>query len=282
MGYEASDGTRTATWEDRSVIARSPTGFETIPAALASVIGPRPYEVIWCNEVGGVTVRLGDARTGRYLKWAPAGSEEELLDEVRRLAWASRYTPVPQVVDTGVDDGGSWFETVAIDGESAVAPRWRREPAAAAAALGRGLRDLHDGLDAESCPFAWSAAQRLATVELRLDRGQLEGFEFEWEFAGYVVNDALEEVRRVPDEDLVVCHGDACAPNTILDASGRWLAHVDLGRLGVADRWADLAVAAWSARWNYGPGWEDAVYEAYGVSADAPKIRYYRLLWALE
>lgn len=32
--------------------------------------------------------------------------------------------------------------------------------------------------------------------------------------------------------------------------------------LGVADRWADLAVATWSTTWNYGPGWEEPVLDA--------------------
>jgi kanamycin kinase len=44
--------------------------------------------------------------------------------------------------------------------------------------------------------------------------------------------------------------------------------HVDLGALGVGDRWGDLAIATWSAEWNYGPGWEDALLRAYGVAPD--------------
>jgi kanamycin kinase len=59
-----------------------------------------------------------------------------------------------------------------------------------------------------------------------------------------------------PADGLVVCHGDSCAPNTLLTGDGRWSGHVDLGALSVADRWADLAVATWSTTWNYGPGWE--------------------------
>lgn len=83
----------------------------------------------------------------------------------------------------------------------------------------------------------------------------------------------------VPGRVRGVCHGDACAPNTLLDAEGRPLAHVDLGALGVADRWADIAVAAMSTTWNYGPGWEHALIDAYGIAADEPRMAYYRDLW---
>jgi kanamycin kinase len=92
----------------------------------------------------------------------------------------------------------------------------------------------------------------------------------------------LDDLGATPHEDLVVCHGDACAPNTLLDDNGEWRAHVDLGGLGVGDRWADLAVMAWSTEWNYGTGWVMTVYDAYGVEPDEEKIRYYRLLWTLE
>jgi len=38
-------------------------------------------------------------------------------------------------------------------------------------------------------------------------------------------------------------------------------------------------VAAMSTTWNYGPGWEDALYDAYGIEPDAERIAYYRALW---
>ena len=80
-------------------------------------------------------------------------------------------------------------------------------------------------------------------------------------------------------DQLVVCHGDACVPNTLVDAAGRWAAHVDLGRLGLADRWADLAVASMSLGWNFGDGYEAAFFEAYGAERDELRIHFYRDLW---
>src|SRR5205807_5569978 len=56
---------------------------------------------------------------------------------------------------------------------------------------------------------------------------------------------ALRDAAAIPPPDkLVVCHGDACAPNTLLDHNGHWTGHVDFGLLGIADRWADLAASS--------------------------------------
>lgn len=67
----------------------------------------------------------------------------------------------------------------------------------------------------------------------------------------------------------------------LLDHAGQPTGYVDLGSLGVADRWADLAVATCSTEWNYGPDWTDTLLTAYGVGADTERMRYYRLLWDL-
>ena len=106
------------------------------------------------------------------------------------------------------------------------------DPAAAARAIGAGLRLLHDALPVDDCPFDWSVAEppgRHCRADARR-RGLAD---------------------PPPIDRLVVCHGDACAPNTLIDDDGHCSGHVDLGDLGVADRWADLAVATLSLDWNY-------------------------------
>jgi len=89
----------------------------------------------------------------------------------------------------------------------------------------------------------------------------------------------LERLRPA-SEDLVVCHGDYCFPNVLIEGD-EVTGFVDLGELGVADRWWDLAVATWSVTWNAGPGWEDVFLEAYGVERDQARTAFYRLLYDL-
>jgi kanamycin kinase len=81
---------------------------------------------------------------------------------------------------------------------------------------------------------------------------------------------------------LVVCHGDPCAPNTIIAPDASPGGHVDVGSLGVADRWADLAVASMNLDHNYEPGWEAEFFMAYGVAPDTERMAFYRFLWENE
>ncbi len=253
-----------------------------LPHALRRLVGSHRFTVEWRNEVGGLTVRVRARPTEHYVKWTPRGSGIDLRDEIERLAWAGPFVTVPTVLDWGADDEGSWFLSRALEGTNAVTPRWRGEPETAARAIGRGLRTLHSGLSESLCPFESGVNSRLEGVNRRAAAGDLARTKLSGEFRGLDVADALLELNDPPDEDVVVCHGDACAPNTLLDARGNVTGHVDLGRLGRGDRWSDLAIAAWSTRWNYGEGYEYFVYDGYGVDPDADKIRYFRLLWAIE
>ena len=60
----------------------------------------------------------------------------------------------------------------------------------------------------------------------------------------------------------------------LLEADGT----ADLGRLGVTDRWHDLADALWSVTRNLGPGWGEAFLAAYGVARDPATLDFFGLL----
>ncbi len=175
---------------------------------------------------------------------------------------------MPTVLDQGGDGAGSWLLTAGLPGRNAVEARWLADPGRAVRAVGVGLRALHDALPVAGCPFSWSVSDRRAAA------------------AAVATTPAqrrlVDDLGDPPPPDLlVVCHGDACVPNTLLTDDGTCSGHVDLGALGVADRWADLAVATWSTVWNYGPGWETVLLDAYGVAPDDDRTAYYRRLWRL-
>ncbi|GAA3012043.1 aminoglycoside 3'-phosphotransferase [Streptosporangium longisporum] len=266
------------------VIPEIPTGPVTVPAVVLALAGDDTVTPVWRNELGGLTFRLDDGHgRARYAKWAATGTPEiDLAAEAERLTWARRWVTVPPVVEHGRDADGTWLLTEAVPGRPAVDRRWLAAPATAAAAIGRGLRLLHDTLPVKGCPYDWSVERRLAHADLRIAAGEgTAGLSPEHRHLDLA--EARARLGEPPAIDRpVVCHGDACVPNTLLHDDGTFAAHVDLGSLGVADRWADLAVAAWSTEWNYGPGYDGVVYDAYGIAPDPERIAYYRLLWDMS
>ncbi len=254
-----------------------------IPPTVAAVAAGRPIRPVWQNDAGGLTVEVGAGPDRCFVKWAPAGSWLDLGAEAARMSWAVRYHPVPKVLDRGADSTGSWLVTAALPGGNAVSDRWLADPATAVTAIGEGLRALHEDLPGPDCPFSWSAEERVADARRQAAHGHLDPARWHEIHQRLGVERALDLAADIPPVDrLVACHGDACAPNTLITADGHWSGHVDLGLLGTGDRWADLAVATWSTEWNYGPGWAGLLLDAYGVRPDPDRTRYYRLLWDLS
>lgn len=215
---------------------------------------------VWLNSAGGLTFSVVVGTTSGpadfYVKWNPRESGESLADEAGRLRWLKGRHPVPEIVAYTSDEDQEVLITRALPGRSAVAPVWKSAPERALRALGKGLRRLHE-VPVDDCPFDWGIEHRL----------RVEGI-------------PRSEIGPAPATDrLVVCHGDPCAPNTLIDDDGLFLAHVDLARLGVADRWADLAVLSMSFEWNYADYDEAVFWQAYGIEPDPERIAFYRGLW---
>ncbi|HEY8455543.1 MAG TPA: aminoglycoside 3'-phosphotransferase [Actinopolymorphaceae bacterium] len=227
---------------------------------VATIAAGDPIRLVWVNDLGGRTFRIDRDGRAEYVKWAPDHPEVDLELEARKLVWAGRYIRVPEVLAHGRDsESSAWLHTLGIPALSAIAPGWKVEPRRAARAIGAGLRMLHDSLPVADCPWSWRIMDRAAKITNPDDKVLLD--------------------VAPPEDDLVVCHGDACAPNTLVGADGSCAGHVDLGSLGVADRWADLAVATYSLGWNFSPAYEDELLEAYGIDRDDERIDYYRRLW---
>lgn len=242
--------------------AAVPEGEVGVPEVARELAAGDEITPVWRNQLGGVTFRLHGERGTRYLKWQdytgldPAQrAEVDLAAEEHRLTWAGQFAArgliaVPRVLDSGYDAAAGWLVTAGIDATPALDSRWLAAPETAVQAIASGLRQFHDALPVQDCPFT----------------------------VGWV-SGALEQAPA--PENLVVCHGDPCVPNTLISGDGRFAAHVDLGGLGVADRWADLAIATYSISWkvNFGRSYDALFFGAYGVEPDHERIAFYRNLW---
>jgi len=224
----------------------------TVPRIAHELAGAAEPELVWRNELGGLTFRLGD----RFLKWNPASTGIDLERELVRLRWISARHPAPKPVDHGVDGDGQWLVTEALPGDSAVGDKWRARRPEAIRAIATGLRAIH-AVPTDDFPSDWSAQVWVGRQPASLG-------------------------TRPPIDDPVLVHGDACAPNTLVSEEGLWTGNVDFGDLAVGDRWADLAIASMSLDWNFGEGHQQELFDAYGIEVDEDRIRYYRSLWDLE
>ncbi|MGV8909058.1 MAG: phosphotransferase [Propionicimonas sp.] len=233
------------------------TRFEgvLVPALVLELAAGRPVEPVWVNQLGGVTFAIDGG--AEYVKYGPPHDEFDPDPEFARLRWVSAFVTAPRPIDHGIDAAGNrWLRTVGIPATSAVLAGWRERPDVVVPELGRALRHFHHVVPVADCRWAYSVEGRLAATSV-----------------------VLPPVEDRPAMDAVVCHGDACNPNFLLDEAGRCVGYVDLGMLGVGDRWADLAPALLSLGWNYGQGWEPAFLEAYGIERDAAKQEFYTWVW---
>jgi kanamycin kinase len=227
-------------------------GDDPVPDVIRKIAAGRPLELVWRNELGGLTFRAGDD----YVKWNPPQTGVDLELERRRLDWLSGRHPAPSVLAFGTDAAAQWLLTAAVPGGSAVGDTWRARRPEAIRAIATGLRAMH-AIAVDEFPDEWTAEVWVGRTPTALG-------------------------PRPPIVEPVLVHGDACAPNTLIGTDGQWTGNVDFGDLAVGDRWADLAVASMSLDWNFGEGHQQELFDAYGIEPDTDRIRYYRALWHLE
>ena len=213
-----------------------------------------------------------------YVKVGPTTA-----DEAARLVWlAARGLPVAEVVDAR--DG--YLVTRALAGVPASDPWPAHARARVVDAIADITRRLH-ALDVGTCPFDRTLTVTVGEAKLAAHDGRVALDDVDAERAGWSAAQLVAELDRTrpATEDLVVCHGDLSLPNVLIDPQTLEVTGlVDLSRLGVADRYVDLAIATRSmalhpANTQFGPAMAQHFLDRYGVpEPDQDKIAFYRLL----
>nr|WP_145813422.1 APH(3') family aminoglycoside O-phosphotransferase [Kribbella amoyensis] len=239
------------------------------------------WEPVEIGESDADVYRRADG--AEYAKCADLAGVGELRDERDRIVWlAGTGLPGATVADWIETDAGACLVTTAVPGVAAAdlpASAYDR----ATEQLAGVLRALHD-LDPADCPFTRPLTDVVRQAEDVVRRGAVNPDFLNDEWRAERPEDLLARIqadlpRMRESADLVVCHGDACLPNLFVDPET--LAPtglIDLGRLGTADRYTDLALVTTQLRdeWNADPA---PFLKAYGhPDADPAKLAFYLLL----
>lgn len=216
-----------------------------------------------------------------YIKTEAAGPLAELPGEAERLRWlAAAGVPCAPLLGFLAEAGQYWMLLDAVPGQNL--EEAGLDPATAVRLLAGALRRLH-ALDIADCPFDHRAALRIAHAGARLQAGLVDEDDLDDAHRGLAPAALFARLQgQAPaHEDRVVAHGDACLPNLIVcdgGAAGWRASWIDCGRLGVADRWQDLALATRDIGEVLGPEWVRPFLQAYGTQPDAQRAAFYRLL----
>ena len=222
---------------------------------LAGFLPPDSRE--WEPVAGGESAASVYFHRGRH-RYAKIVSPEVVADlagERDRSVWLNQTSiPSARVLDWRETDAGACLVTQAVLGlpanELGVAALRRAWPSIAVT-----VRALHE-LGTDRCPFDRGLSQMMPLARARVAEDRV------------IVDFLPEALQRTPPThiletidaelpvrlaeertELVVCHGDLCLPNILVDpATGQVRALIDLGRLGTADPYGDIALLLATAR----------------------------------
>lgn len=207
------------------------------------------------------------------------GLARPLYAEVLRLRWLAGRIPVPEVVGYEVTPQSEFLAMSRLSGVALHHPDALVHPLRVTELLARVLRELH-ALPVRDCPFNASLIFTLKQARARLEAGLVDESDFDDERRGWTGIQVMRELLRTRPavEDSVVTHGDPCLPNLLID--GEFISGlIDVGRLGLADRHADLALAHRSLKRNLSPELAEHFLDLYGRTlVNAEKLKYYALL----
>lgn len=246
---------------------------ERLPAQLKP-LASHNWEAITIGESKASVWRIAMGESALFLKAEPAHDLSEMADELLRLDYlAEMGFPAPRVVDHVSAGDFNWLLMTAVKGNDLT--HLGGEPEVLIQVLADGLKRLH-ALDPANCPFDHNLDRRLADAGANVLAGRIDETDFDDERDGWTGRQVLDWLveNRPAETNRVVTHGDACLPN-ILAADGRFSGIVDCARLGVSDRWQDLALACRSLEFNGGKEHVEDFLTAYGAEFDAERYAYY-------
>lgn len=253
-----------------------------LPPGMAAAVAGYAWARDTVGESGGAVYRL-HGKPGAlelYLKTGRGKVADDIGAEMLRLQWLGQHVAVPALLRFERTPDEAWLLMTALPGHTAY-QLMARDAAlrpAVTAALARFLRRLH-AIPVSGCPFTSEHGYRLAQARARIDAGLVDEDDFDEERAGWSAGqvwDAMQALLPLAP-DPVVTHGDYSLDNLLIE-DGEVVGCIDAGRVGIADRYQDIAIV-WNCLGEFGPESQDGFLRAYGIAEpDRNKLDFHLML----
>ena len=246
---------------------------ERLPHALKP-LEAHEWTPITIGKSGASVWRIAMGESALFLKAEPNVDLAEMPGEVLRLDYlAEMGFPAPRIVDHVEADDFHWLLMTGVKGEDLT--HVTGKPEVLVEVMADAIKRLH-ALDPAHCPFDHRLERRLQDAEANLLAGRVDESDFDTAHVGWTGRQVFDwlQAHKPRESHMVVTHGDASLPN-LMALNGRFSGVVDCSRLGVADRWQDLALACSSLEYNGGKALVADFLAAYGAEFDEERYAYY-------
>lgn len=215
-------------------------------------------------------------------KWSK--NEHVMMD------WLKNKISVPECILNLADNGMDYLLMSKISGKMSCDDEFMNNPKMLVFVLADAIKQLWK-IDVTDCPVVNDLNTLLSAASYRVENDLVDVSESEPETFGKGGFKSPEELLlwlydNRPKEDFVLSHGDFSLPNVFIDGN-RFSGFVDIGKMGVADRYRDIAICYRSLHHNFEGiytgksyiGYDDSMlFSSLGIEPDFDKIRYYILL----
>lgn len=251
-----------------------------VPASMSVELDGYQWARDAVGESGGAVYRLHGKAPNLFLKQGRDAVADDITDEMVRLRWLAVYMPVPRVVHFVRTPDEAWLLMTAMRGKTAYQVL-ESSPGAGPGvvdALVRFLRQMH-AIPVNVCPFNSDYAFRLSRARARIDAGLIEVDDFDEEREGWTAEEVWEAMHTLLPlwPDPVVTHGDFSLDNLLIH-EGEVVGCIDVGRVGVADRYQDLAIL-WNCLGEFDASLQERVFSQYGIAEpNLRKLQFHLML----
>ena len=255
-----------------------------LPEKIKALTGDRPYIMDSVGLSDSVVMTYDDMvlKIERY--------NRDIDSTIQMMQWLVGKIPVPKVICHESLDGMSYLLMSKVDGKMSCDEYYFEHPHEMTALLAEGLKMLWN-VDISDCPRQRDLDCELEEAEYRVKNNLVDVKRAEPNTFGkngfQSPAHLLEWLKgHKPAYEPVLSHGDFCLPNIFFD-NGKISGFIDLGDMGVGDKWRDIALCWRSLKHNFDGSFGGKVYEDFNpdmifekleMEPDYNKLRYYILL----